>query len=324
MNMKALIISAMMGLAIVSHASLYIVSGGDFRTPRLSWTLNVTDVENPIPVYNHTWQSDSHSFSIEISDGFKTNLTINTSTCTIWHKFNAPGTYRVRLFQPYFIAGQKFAFPPQLSNMLVRVSQNKGNTMVNCQKMTTLQEVVVKDGVVAIPVNGFRNCANLVNVYLPDSIQTIGNDAFNMNEITTSYPNLVSVRLPRNPAFTNLQNNVFFRCKALKSLVVPSNVVRYGQWVFHTANDLESITLGPSQVVVPGLDGSFKSIGSKFTTVNYYGTIEQWKADGLSEFFGTTDATPEAGVNTIEISGGTAVGGRAITLNFNYPEPTEE
>lgn len=189
-----------------------------------------------------------------------------------------------------------------------------------------VEEYIIKNGVKIIGTGHFRNAANLEYVYLPDSIISIGSDAFNMNgaQMTTK---LKTVRLPRNEQLDTLPKNLFFRTKALETLTIPSTIKNYEKWVFFSCQNLTTLTLGQANSVLSdsfcqtnGTGGVTQGSITGITTVNFYGTLDQWKSGPLPEHFGNTEMSGD--LDTVTITGGKAVPG-SVTLNLNYPEPED-
>lgn len=82
------------------------------------------------------------------------------------------------------------------------VMKINGNAVVGTQMYNTAKSITVPDGIVEIGARAFDNCTHhLEEVVLPDSVQSIG-------------------------------DNAFFYCRALKKLNIPANVKKIGQWAF--------------------------------------------------------------------------------------------
>ena len=72
----------------------------------------------------------------------------------------------------------------------------------------------------------FNQC-DLSSAELPDTVETIGNAAFYNNA------NLTSATLPENKNFTAIPDTLFYSCKMLEAVVVPSSVTSIGADAFH-------------------------------------------------------------------------------------------
>lgn len=120
-------------------------------------------------------------------------------------------------------------------------------------------------GLANIPFQAFRDCANLINIEIPESVTHIDWDAFR------ECIGLTDIKIPAS--VTIIEKNAFFGCRSLTNIEIPTTVTSIGCWAFFDCTNL--------------------------TTVNYMGTIEQWKsisfdsgnADLTSAKFICTDGT---------------------------------
>ena len=87
----------------------------------------------------------------------------------------------------------------------------------------------------AIKEKAFKNCGNIKNVILPDSIREIQNSAF-------SYcTSLESINIP--VGITSIGDYAFEDCTALKSVVIPQSVTNIGYAAFSRCDKLVSIDI---------------------------------------------------------------------------------
>jgi len=338
---KLLAMTLLVGACIAgaAKASLFIVSGGDFRIPSLTLWYDVQDVSKPISVICCGAKSGRTSdITVEIDDG---TVLVNpkgangiSSYTNMVHQFSTLGTHKVKVFANgqnptlsldsnmrtnYCLKVVQSGDIEQMVGLDMSANTWQGNQLTNC---------IIKYGVKSIGQAGFRNAHLLEYIYIPDSVEYIGKDAFSMNGPQTA-SKLKYVRLPRNPNFNALSENLFFRAKTIERLVVPSNVTTYGKWVLHTNDKLTTISIGPSTSVMDdsfcqtNYDGTVKTDTrcSMLSTINYYGNLDQWKADRLSYIFGTT--TEEGNPTQVSITGGFMNPGKTITLNLNCIDPLD-
>lgn len=94
-----------------------------------------------------------------------------------------------------------------------------------------------------IAQNLFRYEHNLLNVFLPDKIISIGNYAFDACD------NLVSINLPNS--LTRIGNNAFFRCTKLKNIDMPNFLDIINEETFGECANLETIKL-PDELIIIG------------------------------------------------------------------------
>ena len=82
----------------------------------------------------------------------------------------------------------------------------------------------------------FKDCLELKEVYLPDSIETILPAAF------SGCSNLEKIHLSNN--LKTIQSHSFEQCKRLKELILPDSVTTIGSMAFFGCRGLENVTLG--------------------------------------------------------------------------------
>ncbi|MBQ5672023.1 MAG: leucine-rich repeat protein [Oscillospiraceae bacterium] len=79
-----------------------------------------------------------------------------------------------------------------------------------------LTDLVIPDGITAIPTFAFRNWDSLETVTIPNSVETIGNSAFQ------ECRNLNTVTLSEN--LKTLETDAFYRCSKLTSITIPASM----------------------------------------------------------------------------------------------------
>ena len=91
-------IAAIAALAsTIAFGGLYIVSGGDFRTPYFSYILDVpAGVE--VPIFEHTAQENQKKYTLEVDDGTIYTNSINGSSFVVKHTFQNAGRHKVKMF----------------------------------------------------------------------------------------------------------------------------------------------------------------------------------------------------------------------------------
>ena len=93
--------------------------------------------------------------------------------------------------------------------------------------------VTFPPGITAIPAGMFRNTAQMTEITLPETIETIGANAFSGSGITSfTFP----------PSVTAIANSTFSNSK-LQSIVIPSTITTLGNSVFNTCEELTSMTI---------------------------------------------------------------------------------
>ncbi len=130
---------------------------------------------------------------------------------------------------------------------------------------SSIVSIVLPEGVKTIGNSAFHNCKGLTSIVIPKSVTDIGSGAF------YGCSSLESIDIPKG--ITEIKSSTFSACSSIASVVVPNGVTRIGDMAFSGGNSLTTIEI-PSTV---------KSIGAwafwcqNLSTINYKGTIEQWK-----------------------------------------------
>jgi hypothetical protein len=114
---------------------------------------------------------------------------------------------------------------------------------------TTLESIVISDGVTAIGAEAFARCRDLTSVSMGADVQTVGDSAF----IACSL--LRSVRL--GSGVVSIGSFAFSKCASITTLVIPASVKLIGSSAFlaHNKNGVNVSTL--SSVIFETTDGWF-------------------------------------------------------------------
>lgn len=97
-----------------------------------------------------------------------------------------------------------------------------------------MEYITLPDGTTRIEQSAFKGCTSLENINLPNSINTIGDYAFNNCKLT-------SVIIPSS--VTQLNNGVFHSCTSLESVTLHDGITSIGEAVFYENTYLTSINL---------------------------------------------------------------------------------
>lgn len=100
----------------------------------------------------------------------------------------------------------------------------------------TVQNVVIRNGIVSIGDDAFCGCEKLTNVSLPDSVSFLGIGVFD------SCRQLRTVRI--SAGLSEIGSHVFYQCSELTSAVIPESVVKIGRAAFGSCRHLTNLTLG--------------------------------------------------------------------------------
>ena len=104
-----------------------------------------------------------------------------------------------------------------------------------CENLT---KVVFEEGIVNIPNFTLNGASSVKEVSIPDSVTTIGEDAFRQ------LGNLESIALPKN--LTTISRGAFSECSSLSGISLPETVTTLGSNSFYACNRLTEVTLPKS------------------------------------------------------------------------------
>ena len=100
----------------------------------------------------------------------------------------------------------------------------------------------IPDSVTTIGEDAFSNCYSLTSVTIPDSVTTIGDEAFR------NCDSLTSVTI--GDSVTTIGNRAFAICKSLTSVTIPDSVTTIGVGAFNGCSSLTSVTIGNSVTTI--------------------------------------------------------------------------
>lgn len=99
-------------------------------------------------------------------------------------------------------------------------------------------EYVIREGVVVICDSAFKNCSNLSNIVLPNSLEIIGNHAFSRCK------SLSSIVLPKN--LKTIESRVFDGCCKLENFITQDGHFRFDNGALYDLVKKEIVILLPS------------------------------------------------------------------------------
>ena len=170
----------------------------------------------------------------------------------------------------------------------------KMGTTTSTDAVVVIPETFECDGVnykvTSIGMNAFKGCTSLEKIVLPNGLTKIGDSAFR------SCTSLVEVNIPNS--VTVIWANAFNNCRSLQTITIPSSVSTFMGGAFQGCISLTNITLQEGLKEIPGLafescvslqtitiPSSVTKIGQmsfakdkELKNIVFLGTVEQWNA----------------------------------------------
>lgn len=113
----------------------------------------------------------------------------------------------------------------------------QNNTVINSKiyNYSSVNTVIIPEGVTSIGNSAFYNCDNLTHIAIPDSVTSIGTLAF------AYCSNLTDIELPDN--ITSIDYGAFEHCSKLESIKLPTSLIDIGHSAFFNCRSLTNIEI---------------------------------------------------------------------------------
>lgn len=113
----------------------------------------------------------------------------------------------------------------------------QNNTVINSKiyRYSSVNTVIIPEGVTSIGNSAFYNCGNLTHITIPDSVTSIGPLAF------AYCSNLTDIELPDN--ITSIDYGAFEHCSKLESIKLPTSLIDIGHSAFFNCRSLTNIEI---------------------------------------------------------------------------------
>ena len=144
------------------------------------------------------------------------------------------------------------------------------------------KKINIPDSVTTIGEEAFAECESLTSIVIPDSVTTIGGYAFDECESLTSvvigdsvttigegafnYCGLTSIVIP--DSVTTIGEGAFSGCDSLTSIVIPDSVTTIGEAAFSYCDSLTSITVSENNTAYKDINGNLYTKDGK-TLIQY-------------------------------------------------------
>ena len=128
-------------------------------------------------------------------------------------------------------------------------------------------DVIIPEGVTAIPSYAFAYQTGITSVTIPDSVTSIGESAFG------ECIGLTSVTI--GEGVTSIGEYAFYGCSGLTSVTIPDSVTSIWAGAFFGCTGLTSVTIPDS---VTSIEWYAFAFCFGLTSVTFEGTVEEWNA----------------------------------------------
>ena len=153
---------------------------------------------------------------------------------------------------------------------------------------SSIQKVIIHDGVTSIGSDAFYYCSSLTSVTIPNSVTSIGNCAF------YECSGLTSVNIPNS--VTSIGGMAFYNCSGLTSVNIPNSVTSIGDYTFYNCSGLTSVNIGNSVTSI----GEYAFCGcSGLTSVTIPNSVTSIGNSAFSGCSGLTSVTISNSVTSI-------------------------
>ena len=175
-----------------------------------------------------------------------------------YEPFNPPAHHYIEEYEYYHYIYYLYYIPDSLKTVTV-TGEVSNNAFYNC---TSLESVIIGNGVTSIGDEAFYNCKSLTSMTIPDSVTSIPYYAF------YGCSGLTSVTIPGS--VTSIGYGAFRGCSSLTSVTIPGSVTSIGYGAFRGCSSLTSVTIVNSVTSIG--DYAFEDCSS-LTSVTIPGSV---------------------------------------------------
>ena len=151
-----------------------------------------------------------------------------------------------------------------------------------------IKTLIVEDGVTIISATAFRECSNLEEVSLPNTLVKIGESAFYHCD------SLTAIEIP--DSVTTMEGSVFSFCIRLEQVKLPAGITEIDQCMFQVCHSLKSITIPEGVTWIR--KAAFVEC-NQLETVNFPSTLQVIDSEAFCYCYSLTEITIPDGVTQI-------------------------
>ena len=112
---------------------------------------------------------------------------------------------------------------------------------------SSINKVVIGDGVTSIGRNAFALCKSLSEITIPAKVERIGEYAFyDCYDYNNHSGGLKTVTFAENSRLTTIEEHAFYRCRYLEKIEIPASVTSIGGYAFNSCANLKELAFAPN------------------------------------------------------------------------------
>ena len=215
--------------SIFSGVNIYSDGSAGWSTPTgglFSYLEYIELPESITTICDYAFTNCTELYSIELPDSVTSIGKYAFYACGYLDEINMPSS--LTYIGPLAFKGTSIS-EAVFSNKLTKIDPQA------LEGADCLERVVIPDSVVSIGYNAFSDCISLTDITIPDSVTTIESDAFR------GCSSLENISLP--DSMTSIGMETFKNCSALKEIVIPEGVTGLQYSTFEGCTSLRNVTL---------------------------------------------------------------------------------
>ena len=217
---------------------------------------------------------------------------------------------------------QLVCYPCSLTEKSYNIPKDTQSIACSAFASTTLTSIVIPDSVTSIGDEAFRYCQSLTSIEIPDTVNIVGAGAFRFCKALTS------IVIP--DSVTSIEVCAFQDCTSLINVVIPDSVTTIEYVAFEGCTALTNVVIPGSVTDIKS--NAFRDCPNLTLTVTLGSYAEQYAIDNNIPYICAAEATPapdaEAGESAPADAFWTCTCGSLNDYNFcpecgqKKPEPT--
>ena len=157
----------------------------------------------------------------------------NSVICIGTFAFNGCGLTTLTIPHSVISVGEKAFINTPWFNNLPNGLIYKDNVLLGYKGDRPENVLEIKDGTRVIASAALIECENLTSVIIPNTVISIGEEAFR------NCRGLTNINLPYS--ITSIENETFKGCSGLSTITIPNSITSIGDWAFYGCSNLDEV-----------------------------------------------------------------------------------